>query len=130
MTLSNVFWGVSVLIVLLETALLIWLWVQHGRLRRSFDQLRCAFERQQRDIVGLCAAAVRIDERMGKWFDHLKEMDTKIHEMGHLPHDTETSYQTAIERIAQGAGVDDLVDECGLTREEAVLLIRMHRNDD
>jgi len=35
-------------------------------------------------------------------------------------------YQLAIEKIRRGASVDDLVKTCHLTRDEAMLLMRLH----
>jgi hypothetical protein len=35
-------------------------------------------------------------------------------------------YADAIQKIRCGAGVDELVKDCRLTRDEAVLLVRLH----
>ncbi len=129
MTVLNMAIIVLALVLIGESALLIWLWARCRQQERRLEQLQRSHSGQQRDIVGLCAAAVRMDERIGELIHHFKEMHVQIQDMNHLPVHGQSSYQEAIERIDQGAGIDDLVEECGISKEEAALLIRMHRNE-
>jgi hypothetical protein len=47
--------------------------------------------------------------------------------LGHEQSETESQgYAFAIEKIQRGVNIDELVKSCGLTRDEAVLLMRLH----
>ncbi len=118
-----------IIIATLETLVVLWLWRRQQRLENRLQRRQKIQERQQLDIVGLCAAAVRMDERLINLSRRLGEMHEWAQDLEQHECQTELSYQAAIERIKQGAGTDDLVAECGFSREEAALLIRMHRSD-
>jgi len=120
--------GALLLAVVLESALMVWLWRRQRMLEGKLQQCYQRQERQQLDIVGLCAAAVRIDQRLSNLSGRLGEIHEWAQELEHAGEQVDHSYQTAIERIAQGAGSEELVAECGFSREEAELLIRMNRN--
>ncbi len=129
MSVFNVFFVVLTLILIGEGVLLTWLWTRYRRQAQRLEQLQHSQSRQQCDIVGLCAAAVRMDEKMGELIRQMKDVHVRIQDIQHLPLEGESPYQVAIEKICQGAGVDELVLECGISREEAALLIRMHREE-
>ncbi len=117
-------------IMALQAGAVAWIWRRQREMeKRLHEYLHCQ-QHQQLDIAGLCAAAIRVDERLLDLGRSIGEMHEWAQGMARSVGQEMHSYQEAIERIGQGAGVDDLVDECGLTREEAALLIRMHRNDD
>ena len=117
-----------ILTVFLLSCALLWMWWRQRRLERQLRRWQQNQERQQLDIVGLCAAAVRMDERLMSLGRRVGEMHEWAQDLDHQDHQHAHSYQEAIELINQGAGGDELVAECGFSREEAALLIRMHRS--
>ena len=66
---------------------------------------------------------------------HLARIESQINTLSERQeqfdvHDSSTmSYSEAIELVHQGATEGDLVERCGLLREEAELLIRLHKDD-
>ncbi|WP_022947897.1 DUF2802 domain-containing protein [Methylohalobius crimeensis] len=118
--------GILSCAVLSLAGILIGLWRRQSRLVRRVDQWQKNQERLQRDLAGLCAAAVRMDERFLELSGRLEGIQQWTQEAGH---EQGSTYQTAIERIREGADVEELVSEWGFSREEAELLIRMHRAD-
>lgn len=107
-------------------AVLIWLWRRLWRLERQFHEYRQAHEGFGHDLADLRAAAARTDERVGELAVKLKELGTRLKEHENQASAGELVYQTAIERIHQGADVEELVGSLGCSREEAALLIRLH----
>ncbi|HHJ38438.1 MAG: hypothetical protein AXA67_13105 [Methylothermaceae bacteria B42] len=117
------------LLVVLLVGTIVWLWLRQQRLEAVCQQLTDTQQRLLKDISGLCAAAVRMDERGLEQSRRLAEI-TALTEHLELRESSETpSYQQAIERIKQGVEAEDLAQECGFTREEAALLLRLYGED-
>lgn len=111
-------------------ALSIWLALRQRRLEARCQLMMDTQQRLLRDISGLCAAAVRIDERLLTQSRRLDQIAALTEDLEHQDTTNVPSYQIAIERINQGANVETLVKECGFSREEAALLIRMHGSSE
>lgn len=120
-------WIAAVLISLacIQFAVLAVLGYRYRRLQARMKQLQRQQQRQQHDIAGLCEAAVRMDRRVQKLALDLEGVWQRIEEWTEGQR-SESSYQMVIERIRQGAEVEEIVNECGLTREEANLLLRLY----
>ncbi|MFN3919283.1 MAG: DUF2802 domain-containing protein [Methylohalobius sp.] len=106
--------------------LLSWLWRRLTRLERQFQEHRLALERLGEGLVDFCALSVRADEQIGELAAKLKELGEWLKEREDQANVEEPVYQSAIERIRQGADMKELVGSLGLSREEAALLIRLY----
>ncbi len=79
----------------------------------------------EQDVKALYAGAAgvgghlaRIEKRMHNLSDRQEKLDE---------HDVSGQhYSQAIELLREGAGIDEIMQRCGLTREEAELLQRLH----
>ncbi len=115
------------LLVMLLTGTIVWLWQRQRRLETTCQQLAETQQRLLKDISGLCAAAVRMDER---WLEQARRLEeiNGLAEEHWQQHESaaEPSYQQAIECIKQGIEMEDLSQTCGITREEASLLLRLY----
>lgn len=117
--------AIAFAVVLLATV--VWLTKRLQKLQRSYRLLENKVDRNTKDIAGLCSAAVSVDHRVQGNDQRLEMIGAKVAEyQGHQHANVGDSYQLAIEKIRCGADAEDLVRECGLTGEEAVLLIRLH----
>jgi hypothetical protein len=130
-----------VLIILLAIGLLLIL-RELNKLKSSYGLLADHLRRQNEDVAGLCSAALVLDEHMADNQARLESVLDLINNAQALaetravpvsvftePEQNEQQdYDFAIRKIQMGAGVDDLVKDCGLTRDEAVLLTRLHRS--
>ncbi len=116
-------------VVILETALLLWLWRRQRQMAQRLQEWAAGQRRQRQDIAGLCAAGLQIDARLARLEQALSETREWLETRPAPEAGGAASYQTAIEMIRAGAGVEELVSECGFTREEANLLIRLHRDE-
>ena len=128
--------------VLLLAVLGIKLWHELKKLQKDIAFLRSQLQRSNDDVAGLCSAAVSVDKRLSsneldvsRIMDYLQHAKPANPEQSHAmvvepEPETATSqgYNFAIEKIRNGASLDDLVKSCGLTRDEAVLLMRLHSN--
>ncbi|MGR8929481.1 MAG: DUF2802 domain-containing protein [Gammaproteobacteria bacterium] len=125
----------AVLLFVLLAVVLVWLWREHRRLKQQFRTLAAQVQRSSDDLVGLCSAAIAVDKRLAASELRLDGLLENVVQMREPPApmfidepDEEQSqgYESAIERIHRGAGVEELVKTCGLTRDEAMLLFRLH----
>lgn len=121
--------AVLAVVVLVETGVVVWLWRRQRRLERHLQAWVVGQRRQGQDIAGLCAAGLQIDTRLARLEQGLAETRELLQTRSSTEAGGAASYQTAIELIREGAGVEALVSECGFTREEANLLIRLHRDE-
>ncbi len=121
--------------LVLFAGVLVWLLREHRKLKEDYRLLTDQVQSHKEDVAGLCAAAVVVDQRLAASDARLNDVLDITHAAPpSLPqpsspiHDDQQpqGYDTAIQKIRRGAGVDELVKDCGLTRDEAVLLIRLH----
>ncbi len=71
--------------------------------------------------AGLGTHLARLESQLNTLSDRQAQLDVRD--------GTTSSYSDAIELVHQGASEEDLMERCGLLREEAELLIRLHRDD-
>lgn len=109
------------------------------KLQLDLAELLRLLDRSQTDVAGLCSAAVAVDKRLalleselGNLIGVVSMRDSEVTKANE-PMDeideagaAEQGYRLAIERIHDGADAEELVKHCGLTRDEAMLLLRLH----
>lgn len=132
----------SILMAVTLFIALVWVVFSYKKLKQELSILRDDVERNNKDIAGLCSAAVSVDSRLLSSSEQLKGVVEKVmdsHEQlkdivekvtGFERHGQQESssqpYHSAIQRIHDGASAEELIKQCGLSRDEAVLLIRLH----
>ena len=124
--MDNILLTTLVIIVIVLVGGLVWLVQEHKRLRQDYNYLLNSVERNSQDIAGLCSAAVTVDTTLSAVDKQAKNMLEKIDNFEQYEQQAGQPYQSAIQRVRNGAEVEELVVQCGLSREEALLLIRMH----
>jgi len=96
----------------------------NSKLKRDYAELARALARQEGDLAGLCSAGVNVDLRLMEQAQRIRSCLERIES---LPSEKAIHpYHAAIERIRNGAQVQDLVSEYGLSLSEASLLARLH----
>ncbi len=109
---------------------MIYLWRKMSRLDSHLVELQDILASHEKDLTGLCSAAVVIDNKVNSNDIKLQEMDGKINiapSVQETGTDDSTGYQEAIEKIRDGADAQELVNNYGLSVEEANLLTRLHK---
>ncbi len=121
--------GMTIVIVII----VVWLLLQHKKLKQACQILEDIVERNSKDIAGLCSAAVTVDSRIlgnDQLLKNIAEKLTKYEEQSYDTNNTTQPYHRAIQKIHHGATAEELVRECGVSRDEAMLLIRLHSSDN
>jgi uncharacterized coiled-coil protein SlyX len=134
---------IAAVVFLIFAGLLTRQWRELKRLQHSQKLLEDQVRRNHEDIAGLCSAAVEVDQYLARNQAHINALTEYINDLQYQQPEPEPQpqaipskpnqndqllqgYDKAIQKIRGGLGVDDLVKECGLTRDEAVLLMRLH----
>lgn len=106
-----------------------WLVYTHLKLKRDYRILADIVYGHNNDIADLCAATLAVDGHMDATDEQLSALYAKFsdypsHETSH-----ETSshpYSSVIQKVRGGASVNELMQDAGLSQDEAALLIRLH----
>ncbi len=115
---------VALTIILL--GMLVWLVLEHRKLKQSFIRLSDNVQRNNNDIAGICLAAVSVDDRILDNGRQLELVTEKLADSEQNEQQFNHPYSSAIQRIRHGANIEELIEQCSLSREEAELLIRLH----
>lgn len=125
--------SIVIALLLLMAAVLIYLWRERNKLKQDIQALDKKLQGSIDDVAGLCSAAVTVDQRLALNESRLTGVLENMHEPQTparydepIEEEQPQGYELAIEKIRRGATVEDLVKSCGLTRDEAVLLVRLH----
>lgn len=118
----------SLLILVLGIALLR-LWQKCRTLEREQQTLKDLLERQRKDQIGLCSAAVQVDKRLMEQEKRLRDVIEKVEKVESVATQDSAggaAYYTAIDRIKKGASPQEVVADCGLSLSEANLLHNLY----
>lgn len=114
--------GLALVLVIL---ILIWLVFAYAKLKRELQNLKDYAERNHKDIAGLCSAAITVDTRLQERDQLIKELQQKLTQLNTVE-TTAQPYHSVIQKVRSGADLNELMQNCGLSRDEAALLIRLH----
>ncbi len=118
--------GASICLILL---ILLWLALGYMRLKKELHALKEYANRNNKDIAGLCSAAVTVDTRLNDRDQLIKELQQKLTQLNTVE-TTAQPYHSVIQKVRSGADLNELMQNCGLSRDEAALLIRLHGKQD
>ncbi len=100
--------------------------IRYSRTKKLLSEQGNAMQRIHQDMHALCAGAINL----GKHVDGLEQRIRRLAERQdqlELRDPMEQTYAHAIRLAQKGVDVNDLVENCGLARGEAELLLRIHR---
>ena len=101
-------------------------YVRYSRISKIIGEQRLAMRRLQQDMHALCAGAINLGR-------HVDALELKIRRQSErqdqlaMRDPSEHAYAHAIRLAQRGADINELVENCGLARGEAELLLRVHR---
>ena len=84
----------------------------------------------QNQLSVLCAGAVGTDERIHKFEQTLSTLQERHNTLSLGTTSSPQSYEHAIRLARKGVGIEQLIDNCNLSDEEAHLIKRLHGNED
>lgn len=122
---------ILVFTVVVNSLLLIWLVLSHRRLQHEHRALHDFVQRNNQDIAGLCSAAVSVDDHLHSNAQQMLELLDKIGQEQHSAQQqqggqSDQPYRNAIHSARNGADIEELMRDFGLSHDEAVLLIQLH----
>tara|TARA_R110000824_G_C14768501_1_gene630617 strand:+ start:32 stop:415 length:384 start_codon:yes stop_codon:yes gene_type:complete len=79
----------------------------------------------QQQLSALCSAAVGSDERIVRFEQTLMKIREQQNSMD-LGQPQQQSYEHAIRLARKGVDINQLIDNCNLSEEEALLITRLH----
>jgi hypothetical protein len=104
---------------------LLWLTYTHLKLKGELQVLKDIVQKNGSDIAGLYSSALAADSRLATADEQLQALLEKVSTLQQNEQST-NPYNVIIQKVRQGASVDELMRDCSLCRDEAVLLIRLH----
>ncbi len=102
-----------------------WSLILSRRLQRRLQALLAELRTSHADIQALLAASMQAGERLMEAERQLRNIRQR---QDHMDMRTagQRPYAEAIERVQRGAGLDELVGQCGLSQGEAELILMLH----
>ena len=95
------------------------------RLVKLVRRQEAVIRRLQSDVHALCAGAINMGNYVSTLEQRLRRL-TERQDQSDLRDPMQQTYAHAIRLAQRGADVNDLVENCGLARGEAELLLRVH----
>jgi hypothetical protein len=112
-------------IVIIVIIALVWLVRAHLKLKRDHHILADIVHSHNKDISDLCTAVLTADGRIASTDEQMSALWAKIADYQHNEPSTHP-YSLAIQKVRSGASVSELMQNSGLSQDEAALLIRLH----
>jgi len=112
--------GVIIIVIVLA-----WLARTHLKLKHDYQVLADIVRGHNNDIADLFAAALTADGLMAATDEQISVLCTKISDYQHNEPSTHP-YSLVIQKVRSGASVSELMQNSGLSQDEAALLIRLH----
>jgi hypothetical protein len=97
----------------------------HLKLKHDYRILADVVHGHNNDITNLYAAALTVDGYMASRDEQISVLCAKISDCQHNEPSTHP-YSSVIQKVRSGASVSELMQNSGLSQDEAALLIRLH----
>ena len=112
-------------VVIVVIIVLVWLVRAHLKLKRDYRVLADVVHGHSNDIADLCAAALAADGNMAAMNEEISVLCAEISDDQHNEPSNDP-YSLVIQKVRSGASVGELMQNSGLSQDEAALLIRLH----
>lgn len=111
--------------VIIIVIVLVWLVRDHLKLKHDYQILANVVHDNNNDIADLCAATLTVDGHIAATDEQISVLCAKISDYQHNEPSTHP-YSLIIQKARGGASVSELMQNSGLSQDEAALLIRLH----
>ncbi|MDD2659946.1 MAG: DUF2802 domain-containing protein [Methylococcales bacterium] len=123
--LMTIFIAVISGVVIILVIALVWLVRTHLKLKRDYQSLADVVHGHNNDIADLCSAARAADGHIAAMDEQIGDLGAKVTDYQHNEPSTHP-YGLVIQKVRGGATVSELMQNSGLSQDEAALLIRLH----
>ena len=111
--------------MIIMVIVLFWLVRAHLKLKHDYQTLADVVHGHNNDISDLCTAALTADGYMAATNEQISVLYAKISDYQHNEPSSHP-YSQVIQKVHSGASVNELMQNSGLSQDEAALLIRLH----
>jgi ABC-type transport system involved in cytochrome bd biosynthesis fused ATPase/permease subunit len=124
---ATLFWFALLPMVLLLLVLVVVFFIYERSRRESFEKLQHEIETLKQTVSALCSSAVGVDKRVNRLERHGRDLEERQENIEHSSQQGgEPPYSDAIRMVHAGAGPEQLVEELGISRDAADLIIMIH----
>ena len=123
---SSLMW--FAILVLLIMLVIQWALQLRGESRKqeSLTQHRRDIDILKQTVGALCSSAVGVDKRVNRLERMGRDLEERQENIEHYSQHGDPPYSDAIRMVQEGAGVDELIERLGISRDAADLIIMMH----
>ena len=123
--MQTVVFSLLILVLSLLVGLLVVGSMLYRHLQRRSERMERALVAMRRDMRVLCTSAVGVGERLIEVEKRLSSTESRQDELEQRDNN-EQPYQHAAKLVSMGADIDELIDNCGLSKAEPELVMLMH----
>ncbi|MCG7869791.1 MAG: hypothetical protein B6D70_02835 [gamma proteobacterium symbiont of Stewartia floridana] len=122
----NLFWFVLLPLALLLAGFLGYLFfIDHKRKELLAQQSR-EIQTLKQTVAALCSSAVGVDRRVNRLERQGRDLEERQENIEQSNLQSDPPYSDAISMVRAGAGPDELIQELGISRDAADLIIMIH----
>jgi hypothetical protein len=129
-------------ITMILIAILVWMVLEHIKLKKNYLLLSDSVERNNQDIAGICSTAVFVDKKITgntkylrsvadqfeSYDSEFQEIQEKLQKLLEQPEVSATPTQfNAVPSLRKSEDIDELIQQSEVSREETELLMRLHQ---
>ncbi|MBV2090071.1 MAG: DUF2802 domain-containing protein [Candidatus Thiodiazotropha sp. (ex Ctena orbiculata)] len=123
---SNLFWFVLLPLALLLAGFLSYLFfIDRTRKELQAQQSR-EIQTLKQTVAALCSSAVGVDRRVNRLERQGRDLEERQENIEQSNLQSDPPYSDAISMVRSGAGPDELIQELGISRDAADLIIMIH----
>lgn len=126
--MTDIFLIVLAHVMVTIAVMLLWLARTHLKLKDEVRVLKNIVQKNEQDIAGLNSLGVAADSRLAIVDEQMQALSAKISTFQQNEQSV-NPYNVIIQKIRYGASVEELMRDCSLCRDEAVLLMRLHGSE-
>jgi cell division protein FtsL len=126
--MATIFLIVLAHITVTVSVMLLWLARTHLKLRKEVEALHTMVRKTGQEIASLASFEIAADSRLAIVDGQLRALSAKLSAVQQNEQSV-NPYHVIIQKIRHGASVEELMRDCSLCRDEAVLLMRLHGSE-
>jgi hypothetical protein len=118
--------GMTLAILAFNGILLVLFLFVATRMKQISEEKDVALRHLQNDLAAMCAAAVGVGDRIDRLDEKIRIVAERQDQLD-MREPMLRSYKQAKNLLTNGAGIDDIVSDCGMSHGEAELISILHR---
>ncbi|MCG7949416.1 MAG: DUF2802 domain-containing protein [Candidatus Thiodiazotropha taylori] len=122
----NLFWFVLLPLALLLAGFLGYLFFIDRKRKELLAQQSREIQTLKQTVAALCSSAVGVDRRVNRLERQGRDLEERQENIEQSNLQSDPPYSDAISMVRAGAGPDELIQELGISRDAADLIIMIH----